>query len=175
MCLVVKGRRACCLRRARDHEPLVFPYLSQVGNELGVTCVEPDPQTGQVGALGQRVNGQHPLGAVLENRPGRSDPGELQVALIGGDGHAVGPSPFGSPTQVVQGAGWVGGGVHPEAQGPRGIVLSDGREVDPPPVVDGHRNGPATGQLGPHGVGRVGHRGVEDRVAPRGLEAQDMG
>ena len=58
----------CCPRYLSgpgDDKTLVAPSLSQVPGQVRVTGVEADPEPGQVGALGQRMDSQHAFGPML--------------------------------------------------------------------------------------------------------------
>ena len=71
-------------------------------------------------------------------------------------------------------AGGVARLVDPQQQRPGGVLLRDGRQVEMPPVVQRNRHGPASAELGAHGVGRIGHRRVEHGVAGRVPQPQQM-
>ena len=132
------------LHRAGDHEAGVLADLGEVGDQLPVAGVEPGPRPGQVRSLRQRVDGQHAVGAVFEDRARRAVPGELDVALVGQHGHAVGPPPGRDRAEVVEAAGRVARRVHPQAQRPGGIGrgrsptgrgASPGRPARAPPGI----------------------------------------
>ena len=139
-------------------------------DQLGVAGVEADPDAGQVGALGEGVHGDHAVGAVLEHRAGRAVPGELGVALVGEHGDAVGPPPGrlrtrGRPRPPVGFEGEFDQSSRARAR----VGRVDGVEIEAaePPGRGRDRDGAAPGQLRPHGVGRIGHRGVQHRVPVR--------
>ena len=173
--LVGQGSHAGCLGGSGHHEALVLADLPEVRDQVGIACVEADPQAGQVRPLGQGVDRQHPLGTVLEDRPARAIPGELHVALVGDHGNPVLPAPCGRGAQVVESPGRVARRVHPEDEGTIGIGRVDRRQVDAPGVVHGNGHGPAAGQLGAHGIRRVRQRRVEHGVAVGVPQPQELG
>ena len=139
-------------------------------DQLGVAGIEADADAGQVRALGQRVHGHHAVGAVLEHRAGRAVPGELGVALVGEHRDAVRPAPGRLRAEVAQAARRVRRRVGPEhaGRGPRRRRSMAPRSSPPSrPGGAGTGDGAAAGQLRAHGVGRIGHRGVEHRVPVR--------
>ena len=113
------------------------------------------------------MDGDDAVEAVLDDRVPRACPGELDVALVAEDGHAVGSPPRGRGPKVVNGARGVGRCVHPKAQGAGRVLVADGRQVEAPAVVDGDRHCSATGKLGAHRVGRIGDGRVENGVSLR--------
>ena len=121
------------------------------------------------------MHGQHALVAVVEHRAGRSVPGELHVALVAQHRHVMVATPRGHRSEVIESAGRIARGVHPQGQGPGSVSRVDARHVEPPTVVKGHRHRSTAGQDGPHLIGRVGHLRVEHRVAFGGTEAQKVG
>ena len=74
--VVGEGHRAGGLDRAGHHQPGVLAHVEEEADQLGVAGVEAGPHPGQVGALGQRVDGDHALGP---RRPASSGGGPSQV------------------------------------------------------------------------------------------------
>ncbi len=167
MVVVVEGHRRCGLDGPRHHEPHVLAHLRQVAHQVAVTGVEPGPHPGQVGALRQGVGRQHPVGPVLEDRARPTVPGELGVALVGQHRHVAGPAPGGGGAQVDKLPRRVRGAVHPQAQGPGGVVLGHVGQA-------GVRDRPASGQGGAHGVRRVAGGRVEHGVPVRPAQPQPV-
>ena len=121
------------------------------------------------------MDGQHPVDPGLQGgRPGDELAGlvpvELHVALVAGHHDAPGPGPGHGVADRPGGAlgpARVAGLVEPQQQGPGGVLLGDGGEVEVPAVAERDGHGPAAAELRPHGVGRVRHCRVEDGVAGR--------
>ena len=152
----------------------MLAHLLQVGDQLAIAGVEADPQAGQVGALRERVDGDHAVEPVLEDRARRSFPGELAVALVAEDRDPSRPAPRRRRAEVVERAGRVAGAVHPEDEGAGRIVRVDGVEAQAEPGVGRHRHRTAAGEDGAHRVGRVRDGRVEDGVAIGGPQPQPL-
>ncbi len=152
-----------CLRTSR-----------QVLDEVRVAGVEPDSHAGQVGALRQRVHGDHTVETMFEDRTAPSSPRELHVALVGEHGDAVPPAPCRGGAQVVDGAGRVAGAVDPQCQRSRRIGRVDRRQVQPSGLREWDGHGAASGQRGTHLVGRVGDRRVQHGVEVGSAQPQPL-
>ncbi len=77
--------------------PACLRSSARYSTSTGVAGVEPDPHPRQVRALRQRVQRQHPVGAVLDDARRRALPGELGVALVGEHRHVHAPGPTPRP------------------------------------------------------------------------------
>ena len=162
--VVVERGRHRGLHRARHDHPGLLGDRQQVRDQRGVAGHEPGPVTGQVGPLGQRMNGQHavPRRAAhvgVQHRDGRDFPAQRDVALVGRHHRPALPGPFHHLAQVPGGQhppGGVGRRVHPD-------------ELDPAPgrpdqqAVRRHRRSP--GEPRADVVGGVRQFGVDHHVA----------
>jgi hypothetical protein len=142
----------------------VLADLAEVGHQLRIAGIEADSHPGEVRSLGQRVDGDDTVQAVLEDRPLPSYPGELAVALVAEDRDVVGPTPRRRPLQVVERPRRVAGAVGPERERPCRVGVVDVVEAEPERAVDGDGNSATTGEDRAHLVRRVGDRRVEDGI-----------
>ena len=165
MLLVVEGGDGCCLNRTGHHQATVLANLAQVPHEVGVAGVETSPATGEVRALGERVQRKHIVGAVLQDRLWRSLPGEFDVALVGEHGDVVFSTEGRRSSEIVDTARRISGCVDPQAQCSGGVIRVDGGEVDAPLLVDRHGDGSTAREDGTLLVARVRHLGIEHGVA----------
>ena len=110
-----------------------------------------------------------PCSRIVRPRP---VPRELDVALVGEHGDAVGPTPGRGCAEVVERAGRVARAVDPQARAPgRRRAASMASRSQPAALGQRHGHRPAPGEDRAHLVGRVGDRRVEDRVAVRACAA----
>ena len=121
------------------------------------------------------MDGHDAVQPVLEDGAGWTVPRELAVALVAEDRYAAGPAPRRRRRQVVESPGGVARAVRPQDEGPGGVVGVDGVESQAEVVVGRHGHRPAAGQDRAHGVGRVGHLGVEHRVPLRRAQLEAAG
>ena len=77
--VVGQGGHGGGLHRAGHHEAGVLAHVAEELDQLGVAGVEADPDAGQVGALGQRVDGHHAVGAGLR-APSAGGPSQVNSA-----------------------------------------------------------------------------------------------
>lgn len=154
------GRR---LDRCGRHHAAVLADQQQLAQDGRVARDEGGPVPGEVGALGERVDGDDALVRTaadvrVEHRDGFGLPAQFQVALVAEDQHVVLARPGDDPGQLVLGqdpAGRVGRRVEPEEPQPGRVQL--GR------VVVHDRLGAA--EPGADLVRRVGEPRVGDLVA----------
>ena len=138
----------------------MLAHLLQVGDELGIPGVEAGAEAGQVRPLRQRVDGDHAVESVLEDRAGRTVPRELAAALVAEHRDPVRATPLRRGRQVVEGPSRVGRAVDPQHERPGGVLGIDGVEARTEVAVHRHRNRTAPGQRGPHLVRRAARRGA---------------
>ena len=170
------------LNRSRHHEPRVLAHLGEILHQVAVTGVEAEPQSGQVGALGQRVHRDHAVDTVFEDGPsGRhrlhrrfTAPGELGVALIGEHRNTVLPAPTRGRTEIVERASGVSGCVDPQTERPSGVARVDRTQIDTPVLIHGDGNGAAPRQRCAHGIGRVADSRVQHGVELRRAQPQPV-
>ncbi len=113
MLVVIEGDGCGVLHRPGHHEAGVAAHGGQVADKLGVAGEEADPHPGEVRSLRERVDRYEPVEPVLEHRPAGAVPGELRIALVGEDRHAVRAPPGGDCGQILELAGRVARRVHP--------------------------------------------------------------
>ena len=137
MVVVVEGDDAGGLSGTGHHHPDVLADLLQVAHQVAVAGVEADPHPGEVRPLGKGVHGDHPVEAVFQDAATATGPGELHVALVGEDRHAVVTPPTGHCPEVVDAPGWIPGTVGPEDQGASASAGSTASSSSPPVGVNG--------------------------------------
>ncbi len=148
--------------RGHDHAA-VLADLQQLADHHRVARHERGPVAGQVGPLGERVDGEQALVIVtadvrVQHRRGVGLPAQLQVALVADQQHPVLPRPLHRPAELRDGQhppGRVGRRVQPEQPHPGRVQLGH--------VVVLDRLGAA--QPRPDLVRRVGQARVRHLVA----------
>ena len=174
MRLVPKGSHEGGLDRCRYEHPGVLAHLGDRADQIGVPGEEGRPVAGEVGLLGQGVQGEQtgpasrsPDPRVQETRDRldvpRRLPGKLGVALVGDDDRAASPGPGDDPGQLlgVQDVPvGVSGAVEPDDGHARVVVDVPGGGVGV--GVHGDRGG--THEASADVVGGVGGPRVQDEV-----------
>ena len=175
MRLVAEGGHEGRLHRSRHEHAGVLAHLGDGTHEPRVTGEEGRPVAGQVGLLGQGVQGEQAASARVPSDPGvqeawdrlgvpRRLPAELGVALVGDDDGAPRPGPGDDPGHLLDAQDvpvGVAGAVEPDDG--HGRVLGDTPGGGVGVGVHGHGGGPH--KAGADVVGGVGGTRVQDEVA----------